>query len=96
METIIYKWLVFLLPPLTSLITWLAAKYTRKSTTLQTMQASIDMLVQKNSELYEEVVQLRVENTELKAGQVQMQTIQEANNREIIELRKKIDALKKK
>ena len=51
-EELIYKWLVFILPPLTSIITWIATRYSRKTQTLEMMQKSIDMLVRKNSELY--------------------------------------------
>lgn len=88
MEESIYKWLTFLLPPISSIVTWAATKYTRKSTTLQTMQDSIDMLVKKNSELYEWVTALRKENAELKAGQT---VIRQEN----AELKKQIESLKR-
>lgn len=87
-EPTIYQWLTFLLPPITSIITWAATKYTRKSSTLQTMQESIDMLVQKNSELYEQVTELRAENAKLKASNNELKAEQ-------IRLQKEIDKLKK-
>lgn len=88
MEESIYKWLVFILPPLSSVITWITAKYTRKSTTLQTMQNSIDMLVQKNSELYKQVTALRAENAELKASNNELKAGQIRLQKEIAKLKK--------
>lgn len=88
MEEAIYKWLTFLLPPITSIITWAATKYTRKSSTLQTMQESIDMLVEKNAELYEQVTALRSENAELKASNKELKAGQIRLQKEIAKLKK--------
>lgn len=88
MENSVYMWLTFLLPPVTSVVTWVATKYTRKSNTLQTMQESIDMLIEKNKDLYEQVIGLRKENAELKSGQT-------AIRQENAELKKQIESLKK-
>ncbi len=91
MEETIYKWLTFILPPVTSVITWVATRYSRKTQTLEMMQKSIDMLVQKNAQLYEELVQVRNENAELKAGQQRLQNALDISNSKIADLKRTID-----
>ena len=48
-----------LITPLSSVITWVFARRARNNDMLTKMQNTIDMLVEKNRELYEEVVALR-------------------------------------
>ena len=45
--------------PLTSVIAWVVARRARNNDMLTKMQATIDLLVEKNKELYEEVIRLR-------------------------------------
>lgn len=45
--------------PLTSVIAWVVARRARNNDMLTKMQQTIDLLVEKNRELYEEVVRLR-------------------------------------
>lgn len=47
--------------PLTSVITWVVARRARNNDMLVKMQATVDLLVEKNKELYEEVLRLRNE-----------------------------------
>ncbi len=52
------------------------------------MQNSIDMLVQKNSELYKQVTALRAENAELKASNNELKAGQIRLQKEIAKLKK--------
>lgn len=45
--------------PLTSVVTWVVARRARNNDMLVKMQETIDLLVEKNKELYEEVLRLR-------------------------------------
>lgn len=45
--------------PLTSVLTWVVARRARNNDMLVKMQDTIDLLVEKNKELYEEVLRLR-------------------------------------
>lgn len=47
------------LTPITSVVTWVVARRARNNDMLVKMQKTIDLLVEKNKELYEEVVRLR-------------------------------------
>ncbi len=91
MEEKIYQWLTFILPPVTSIITWVATRYSRKTQTLEMMQKSIDMLVEKNGKLYEELVKVRHENAELKAGQERLQNALDLSNNKIAALTRTIN-----
>ncbi|MGM9838157.1 MAG: hypothetical protein ACI30A_06690 [Paludibacteraceae bacterium] len=90
MEVIIYKWLVFILPivvsVISSVVTWFAARHTRQVSTIESMQHSIDMLVTKNEELYTEIIEVRAENEALKIGQQRISAENEG-------LRKQLDNL---
>ena len=62
-----------LIAPLTGIVSWLAARRVRNSNTLQKMQETIDLLVERNNQLYRQLadvnhqlVQVRRENAELK------------------------------
>lgn len=85
-STAVYQWLTFLLPPLTGVVTWFASRHTRQVSTIESMQHSIDMLVQKNEELYSEIIQVRAENETLKTGQHRISAENEG-------LRKQLDDL---
>lgn len=45
--------------PITSIITWVVARRARNNDMLIKMQQTIDLLVEKNRELYDEVIRLR-------------------------------------
>lgn len=47
------------LTPISSIVTWIVARRARNNDMLQKMQQTIDLLVEKNKELYEEVIRLR-------------------------------------
>lgn len=47
------------LTPISSIVAWVVARRARNNDMLTKMQQTIDLLVQKNKELYEEVVRLR-------------------------------------
>lgn len=65
MSDSIYTWATFVLPPVTGIITWYLGRHKRTSDTLTEMQKTIDMLVEKNNELYLQVISLREENNKL-------------------------------
>lgn len=48
-----------IITPLSSVIAWVVARRARNNDMLVKMQETIDMLVEKNRELYDEVVMLR-------------------------------------
>lgn len=48
-----------LIAPLSSVVAWIVARRARNNDMLTKMQQTIDMLVEKNRELYDEVIMLR-------------------------------------
>ena len=54
------------LVPVSSVVSWLAGTRMRRNSTITAMQTTIDMLVQKNQELYDEILRLRKENDALR------------------------------
>lgn len=48
-----------LLTPTSSVVAWIVARRARNNDMLTKMQQTIDLLVEKNKELYEEVIMLR-------------------------------------
>lgn len=48
-----------LIAPLSSVVAWVVARRARNNDMLTKMQQTIDMLVEKNRELYDEVIMLR-------------------------------------
>lgn len=53
------------LTPLSSIVAWVVARRARNNDMLTKMQQTIDLLVEKNKQLYEEVVMLRNKVAEL-------------------------------
>ncbi|MCQ2607742.1 MAG: hypothetical protein MJ197_03545 [Bacteroidales bacterium] len=60
------------LSPITGIATWIVSRRVRDNNTLNDLQKTIDMLVDKNNELINEITELRQENAELKAGQAEL------------------------
>lgn len=87
-EPSIYQWLTFLLPPVTGVIGWFSSRYTRKADTIQKMQESIDLLLEKNAELYQQVTKLREENAELRKSNIELKTGQRKLQQEFAKLKK--------
>lgn len=79
----LFQWLTFILPIITGVASWFAGRRVRNNSTLDKLQTTIDMLVCKNTELYNKVVDLNAENAALKKGQEEMKL-------ELQDLRKKI------
>lgn len=74
-------------PAVAGIAGWFGGRYGRRTDSLQKMQETIDQLVQKNQELYKEVLALRQDNIELKAGQRELKE-------ENAELRKQLTSRK--
>lgn len=61
-----YEWISTFLGPVCGLIGWIAGRRIRRNETIKALQTTIDMLVDKNRELYDEIVRLRQENDTLR------------------------------
>ena len=61
-----YEWITTFLVPVTGIVSWLAGARMRKNGANSAMQTTIDMLVEKNKELYDEIMRLRKENDNLR------------------------------
>lgn len=61
-----YEWITTFMVPVTGVISWLAGARMRRNENLKTLQTTIDLLVQKNKELYDEILRLRQENDMLR------------------------------
>lgn len=83
-----YKWITTFLVPVTGIVSWLAGARMRRSDTLKAMQTTVDLLVQKNRELYEELLRLRQENDMLRDQGIK-------RDNEIETLKTEIERLKK-
>lgn len=75
------QYLGFLLTPITGVVSWFAARRKREkdlldgmNDSLQDMQATIDMLVEKNKQQLDEIIQLRSENASLRAELADIKT----------------------
>ena len=68
-----YDWASLILTPFCSAIAWLFGWRKRKNDSIAEMQGTIDVLVEKNAELYKEVIALREENAELRQSIAVMQ-----------------------
>ena len=74
--------------PVTGVISWLAGARMRRNENLKSLQTTIDLLVEKNKELYEEILRLRQENDTLRDEGVK-------RDNEINELKRQIEKLNK-
>lgn len=61
-----YEWITTFMVPVTGVVSWLAGARMRRNENLRTLQTTIDLLVEKNKELYEEILRLRQENDTLR------------------------------
>ena len=61
-----YEWIMTFAPIVTGFIGWLAGTRIRRNDTIKALQTTIDLLIAKNKELYDEIVRLRQENDALK------------------------------
>ena len=61
-----YEWITTFLLPVTNIVSWIAGSRMRRNDTVKALQTTIDMLVQKNNELYNEIMRLREENDNLR------------------------------
>lgn len=74
-----YSWITLFLAPITGIVSWFASRHVRNNDTIRKMQETIDLLVEKNSNLYKQIAELnrqltevRKENAELIAGQTRI------------------------
>ena len=82
-----YEWITTFLVPVTGIVSWLAGARMRKNEGIKALMATIDMLTERNRELYEEQVRLREENAQLKS-------MLSSNSIEIDKLKTEIERLK--
>lgn len=80
----LFNWIELLLVPITSLVTWLLSSRSRRNAAIGELQETINLLAQKNNDLYEEVVKLRSENSRLRAEM-------EAMKHELTKMRKELE-----
>ena len=83
-----YEWITTFLLPDTGIVSWIAGSRLRRNDTLKPMQTTVDLLVQKNRELYEELLRLRQENDMLRDQGIK-------RDNEIETLKNEIERLKK-
>ena len=83
-----YEWITTFLVPVTGIVSWLAGRRVRRNETIKALQTTIDMLVQKNQELYDEIMRLRQENDNLRDQGIK-------RDNEIAELKLELEKLKK-
>lgn len=61
-----YEWITTLLVPVTGIVSWLAGSRKRRNEAIVDLQSTINLLAEKNHELYEEVIALRAQVSSLK------------------------------
>lgn len=61
-----YEWITTLLVPVTGIVSWLAGSRKRRNEAIVDLQNTINLLAEKNHELYEEVIALRAQVSSLK------------------------------
>ena len=83
-----YDWINWLIGPVCAAIGWLAGWRMRRNDTINAMQTTIDLLVDKNKELYDDIIRLRQEKDALRDEAIKR------DNR-IAELEREIERLKK-
>lgn len=62
----VYEWVTTFLVPVTGVISWLAGSRKRRNDTIVELQNTINLLAEKNRELYEETIKLRQQVADLK------------------------------
>lgn len=62
-----YEWITTFLVPVTGIVSWLAGARMRRNESIKALMTTIDMLNERNKELYEEIAELRKENADLKS-----------------------------
>lgn len=80
----LFNWIELLIGPLCGAIGWLAGTRSRRNRAIAELQSTINLLADRNNDLYEEVQKLRSENLELKA-------VCQSNNIEIEALKRMIE-----
>lgn len=83
-----YEWITTFLLPVTGIVSWIAGSRMRRNDTIKALQTTVDMLVQKNSELYDDIMRLRQENDTLRDQGIK-------RDNEIKSLKAEIERLKK-
>ena len=84
----------FLSAPITGVVSWFAAKRVRNNETLNKLQETIDMLVTKNSDLINQVTELRSENSQLKTELVAVRNENAELKKGQEELMRRLSAIK--
>lgn len=83
-----YEWITTFLVPITGVVSWLAGARMRRNESIKALQTTIDMLVEKNKELYDEIMRLRKVNDNLRDDAVK-------RDDKIAELERQIEQLNK-
>ena len=83
-----YEWITTFLVPVTGVVSWIAGTRMRRNDTIRAMQTTIDMLAEKNRQLYAENQELRREMADLRNDGIKRDS-------EINDLRLQIERLKK-
>lgn len=83
-----YEWITTFLVPVTGIVSWIGGSRMRRNDTIKALQTTVDMLVQKNTELYDEIMRLRQENDTLRDQGIK-------RDNEIESLKAEIERLKK-
>lgn len=96
MEATIYKWITFTLPVIASVVSWFLGRRARNNSTLQQMQSSIDLLVQKNAELYQKVIDQNAQLVDLRRENYELKARVTHTNETIVALKSEIETLRKK
>lgn len=61
-----YEWITTFMVPITGIVSWIAGSRMRRNDTIRAMQSTIDLLSQRNKELYDEITELRKQNDALR------------------------------
>ena len=75
MESSIYLYLSLLLAPISSVITWFAARRKRNLETTDLMQQTINALQARQNEMVQEIMKLQRDNIELQKEQARLMSI---------------------
>ena len=83
-----YEWVTTALIPVSSVVSWAAGARMRRNDTIKAMQTTIDMLADKNRQLYDENQELRKEVSDLRTDGIRRDS-------EIAALKLELEKLKK-